>query len=174
MKVLNIKKVNKIGIKVNILNRQKEITIPKGIRLLIRRSCMAVLMHQKFYEKAEVSVSFVDDDMMRELNLHHRGKNSTTDVLSFPLASPDGTFDINNDTGAVQLGDIVISISRAIEQAQMYGHTLQREIGYLTVHSMLHLFGYDHESTGIKARMMRETEEEILVQLGLRRDLSYT
>lgn len=170
---MGIKRINKLAVKVNILNRQKAAPIPKGIRLLIRRSCVAVLMHEKFTGKAEVSVSFVDDNTMRELNYMHREKNSTTDVLSFPLRGADGVFDVNKDTGASQLGDIVISVPRAIEQAYLYGHTLQREIGYLTVHSMLHLFGYDHEETGIKARMMREIEEEILVQLGLRRDLSY-
>ena len=68
----------------------------------------------------------------------------------------------------------VISVERAVSQAELYGHTLQREIGFLTVHSMLHLLGYDHEAGGLPAVLMREKEEEVLADLGLTRDSSYT
>ena len=71
------------------------------------------------------------------------------------------------------LGDIVISVPRAIEQAQMYGHSLRREIGFLTVHSMLHLLGYDHEGENLEALRMREKEELVLTKLGLQRDMSF-
>ena len=77
------------------------------------------------------------------------------------------------ETGALLLGDIIISVPRAIEQAEMYGHSLRREIGFLTVHSMLHLLGYDHENEGIEAVRMREKEEQVLNKLGLKRDGSY-
>ena len=77
------------------------------------------------------------------------------------------------ETGASVLGDIVISVEKAVSQAELYGHTLQREIGFLTVHSMLHLLGYDHESGGLAAALMREKEEEVLASLGLTRDISY-
>ena len=72
------------------------------------------------------------------------------------------------------LGDIVISMERAMEQAELYGHSLQREVAYLTVHSMLHLLGYDHEAGGLEAVRRREKEEAVLIQLGLPRTVSYT
>lgn len=93
-------------------------------------------------------------------------------MLSFPLGQ-DGVYDRNLETGALQLGDIVISIEKAVEQARIYGHSLQREIGFLTVHSMLHLLGYDHESGGLEMVRMREKEESVLSSLGLQRDGSY-
>lgn len=85
----------------------------------------------------------------------------------------NGVYDKNMETGASVLGDIVISVEKAVSQAELYGHTLQREIGFLTVHSMLHLLGYDHESGGLAAALMREKEEEVLASLGLTRDISY-
>ena len=95
-----------------------------------------------------------------------------TDVLSFPLGI-DGEYDINNDTGAQMLGDIVISIEHALKQADLYGHSINREIAFLTVHSMLHLLGYDHEPGGLELVRMREKEEAVLTQLGLVRSGSY-
>ena len=85
----------------------------------------------------------------------------------------DGVYDKNIDTGACLLGDIVISVETAVRQAESYGHTLQREIGFLTVHSMLHLLGYDHVNGGIEAVHMREKEEHVLTELGLKRNESY-
>ena len=76
--------------------------------------------------------------------------------------------------GCKMLGDIVISMERAQEQATLYGHPLQREVAFLTVHSMLHLLGYDHENGGLEAMRMREKEEAVLIQLGLPRTVSYT
>ncbi len=159
-------------IKVQISNRQQEIKIPAGIRMLIRRCCTAVLNQENFEGGVEVSVSFVDNKQIAELNAEYRNKPIETDVLSFPLGE-NGVYDENKETGAKMLGDIVISVEKAMTQAEIYGHTLQREIGFLTVHSMLHLLGYDHEEKGINARIMRETEEIILQALGLTRDESY-
>jgi probable rRNA maturation factor len=85
----------------------------------------------------------------------------------------NGVFDTNLDTGAKMLGDIVISVPRAVEQAEMYGHSLQREIAFLTVHSLLHLLGYDHVNGGLESVHMREKEEAVLTQLGLKRNASY-
>lgn len=159
-------------VKVIITNDQKEIKIPTGVRLLIRRCCTAVLVFEDFSGSAEISVRFVDADEIRRLNLRYRQIDSETDVLSFPLGI-DGVYDINNDTGAQMLGDIVISVPRAVEQAKKFGHSLQRELGYLTVHSMLHLLGYDHEKGGLELVRMREKEEAALTQLGLKRHGSY-
>ena len=159
-------------IKVIISNNQKDFKIPTGVRMLVRRCCTAVLVNENFNGSAEIRVSFVNDEKMRELNLKHRNIDESTDVLSFPLGM-DGVYDINNDTGAQMLGNIVISVPRAVEQANRFGHSLQREIGYLTVHSMLHLLGYDHEPGGLELVRMREKEETVLTQLGLKRSSSY-
>ena len=93
-------------------------------------------------------------------------------MLSFPLGE-NGVYDINPETGAKMLGDIVISMERAVAQAEEYGHPLQREVAFLTVHSMLHLLGYDHVNGGLEAVHMREKEEAVLTQLGLKRNGSY-
>ncbi len=159
-------------IKVIISNDQKAVKIPTGVRLLVRRCCNAVLTFENFSEPAEISVTFVDDERIRELNSMHRNIDKSTDVLSFPLGE-DGVYDKNLETGACLLGDIVISVPTAVRQAETYGHTLQREIGFLTVHSMLHLLGYDHENGGIEAVHMREKEEHVLTELGLKRNESY-
>ena len=146
--------------------------IPTGIKLLIRRCCQAVLTHEGFTEPAEVSVSFVSNKEIQSLNSFYRNKDAVTDVLSFPLGE-NGVYDRNNDTGALMLGDIVISLDTAVKQATMYGHSLEREIGFLTVHSTLHLLGYDHETSPLAERKMRETEESILDSLGISRNISY-
>lgn len=159
--------------KVYISNEQKAVKVPSGLRILIRRSCNAVLEFEKFGEPAEVSVTFVDNARIAELNSQYRGKPMPTDVLSFPLGE-NGAYDHNPDTGAALLGDIVISMEKAMEQASLYGHPLQREVAFLTVHSMLHLLGYDHEVGGLEAVHMREKEEAVLIQLGLPRTVSYT
>lgn len=160
------------SVKVIISNDQKKVKIPTGIRLLIRRCCHAVLTLENFDSPAEVSVTFVDNEKIRELNKQYRDIDRETDVLSFPLGN-DGNYDVNMDTGAKLLGDIVISVEKAVEQSELYNHPLQREMGFLTVHSMLHLLGYDHEQGGIEEVRMREKEETVLTQIGWKRNNSY-
>lgn len=160
-------------IKVTIENKQKAVKVPTGVRLLIRRCCHAVLELEGFEGSAEVDVTLVDNDQIHRINLEQRGVDMPTDVLSFPLGE-NGKYDVNPETGNFMLGDVVISLERAAAQAEEYGHSLQREIGYLTVHSMLHLLGYDHENGGLEAMHMREKEEAVLLQLGLPRTVSYT
>ena len=159
-------------IKVIISNDQKDIKIPTGVRMLVRRCCNAVLRQENFEGSAEISVTFVNNEQIHKLNLEHRNIDRETDVLSFPLGE-NGVYDINHDTGAKMLGDIVISIEKAFAQAEEYGHPLQREIAFLRVHSLLHLLGYDHENGGLEAVHMREKEESVLTQLGLKRNGSY-
>ena len=159
-------------LKVIIENDQNAIKIPTGVRMLIRRCCKAVLALEGFCEPAEISVTIVDDEKIHELNLKHRGIDKSTDVLSFPLGE-NGEYDTNMDTGAKVLGDLVISIEHACAPAREYGHSLQREIGFLTVHSLLHLLGYDHENGGLEAVHMREKEEAVLTRIGLKRNGSY-
>ncbi len=160
-------------VKVIFSNNQKQHKIPTGIRMLLRRCCNAVLIMEGFSDFAEVDITFVDDEYMHELNFKHRNVDRTTDVLSFPLGE-NGEYDRNPETGALLLGDIVISIPKAYAQAEEYGHTFQREMAYLTAHSMLHLLGYDHEAGGIEAVRMREKEETVMEQLGLPRSSNYT
>ncbi len=161
-----------VSVKVIISNDQKEVKIPTGIRLLIRRCCHAVLELEQFKGAAEVSVTFVNNEQIRALNSQFRNIDRETDVLSFPLGE-NGEYDINHDTGAYMLGDIVISMPKAVEQAKLYNHPLQREVGFLTVHSMLHLLGYDHENGGLEEVRMREKEETVLTQIGWKRNNSY-
>ena len=115
------------------------------IKRTVARAVKGALKYQKFPYNAEVSVTFTDNEGIRELNAEHRNKDSATDVLSFPM------YDFKNgeepiDDMPVELGDIVLSLERAAEQAEQFGHSLKREIAFLTVHSVLHLLGYDHET----------------------------
>lgn len=134
--------------------------------MLVRRCCNAVLRMEKFPYSAEISVTFVDNHEIRKLNAEYRNKDIETDVLSFPMGE-NGVYDENHATGAKILGDVVISIPKALEQAQLYGHSFEREVGYLTVHSVLHLLGYDHENGGLERVRMREKEEYVMDELGL-------
>lgn len=160
-------------IKVNIENKQKAFHIPTGMRLLMRRCCIAVLQMEEFTDTAEVDISIVDNDQIRVINNEQRRIDAVTDVLSFPLGE-NGVYDKNPATNAAMLGDIVISVQRAAEQAEQFGHSLQREVGYLTVHSMLHLLGYDHVNGGLEAVHMRKKEELVMNSLGLPRNFTYT
>ena len=121
---------------------------------------------EKFGNSAEVDVTLVDDEEIREINKEQRDIDSSTDVLSFPLGE-NGEYDANPKTGALMLGDIVISVETALRQADLYGHGIQREIAFLTVHSMLHLLGYAHVNGGMEQAIMREKEEAVLDALGL-------
>ena len=159
-------------LKVSISNAQKDHTIPTGIRLLIRKCCHAALHEEGLHGNFEVSVRFVNNDQMRELNRDYRGINDSTDVLSFPAKKSDGSYE-TAESGAVFLGDIAISVPKVYEQADRFGHSIQREFAYLTVHSILHLLGYDHEPGGLEMVKMREKEESVLAMLGLQRDASY-
>ena len=125
----------------------------------------STVCHQLGLQKAELSVTFVGSQKMRTLNRDYRGKDKSTDVLSFSQlegeelsALPEGE--------PVLLGDLVISLERCVEQASDYGHSFERELGFLVAHGMLHLLGYDHQSPEAEAAMMAQTEE-ILGGLGL-------
>lgn len=155
--------------KVLIRNSQSEVKIPTGIRMLIRRCCNAVLTSENFIGDAEISVSFVNNSEIQKLNALYRDKDVPTDVLSFPLGE-NGVYDRNTETGAYIIGDVVISLEKSAEQARHYGHSLQRELAFLTVHSMLHLLGYHHENSEQQRVRMREKEETILHNIGLPRD----
>lgn len=153
-------------VKVNFLNKQKLLPLPNGTKALIRNACKAVLQTENFTESAEINISFVDDDSIREINNEFRNIDKSTDVLSFPMGE-NGEYDINPENGCKMLGDVVISVEHAISQAELFGHSNEREIGYLTVHSVLHLLGYDHVDEAEEKKIMRAKEEEALSLLGL-------
>lgn len=159
-------------IKVTITDRQNSFKIPTGIRMLLRRCCTAVLKMERFEGSAEVNIFFVDNAQIAKLNDQFRHIDAPTDVLSFPLGD-NGVYDINPETGAKMLGDIVISAERAYKQSQDYNHSFQREMAYLTAHSMLHLLGYDHVDGGLQAVRMREKEEHVMTLLGLPENTNY-
>ena len=105
---------------------------------------------------------------IKEINNEFRNINKSTDVLSFPLGE-NGVYDINYSNGAKQLGDIVISVEKAVSQAEEYGHSLTREIAFLTVHSVLHLLGYDHVTSEQDEKEMFKKQEEVLSILDIKR-----
>ena len=159
-------------LRVDIENQQKAVKIPTGLRMLIRRCCHAVLDLEEFDGCVQVDVTLVDNDRIHQVNFEQRGIDSATDVLSFPLGE-NGVYDEHPETGEKLLGNIMISLEQAQKQARDFGHTFNREVGYLTVHSMLHLLGYDHVQGGMEAVRMREKEETVMTQVGLPRGSSY-
>ncbi|MDO4938786.1 MAG: rRNA maturation RNase YbeY [Lachnospiraceae bacterium] len=120
------------------------------------------LDYMKYRKEAEISVSVVDSDEIRNLNKEFRDIDKVTDVLSFPIG------DKNPETGEMVLGDIVLCADRIIEQAAEYGHTRKRELAFLTCHSMLHLLGYDHIEDDERIQM-EELQKKILDKIGYRR-----
>lgn len=158
-----VKNMDKI--KVIIENRQKNTKIPTGTRLLLRRCCTAVSKMEKTQGSFEVNIIFVDSEQIKQYNNQFRNINEPTDVLSFPMGDDEG-YNVNPETDAEMLGDIVICVEIAQKQAKECNHSFQREMGFLTVHSMLHLLGYDHVSGGIDASKMREKEEHIMNLVG--------
>lgn len=147
-----------------------------GTAKLIRLAAKAAFARFDYPFDGQVTVTITDDAGIREYNREYRRIDSATDVLSFPLNDfyrgvPGEELGELMDpvSRSVPLGDMIISIQRAREQAQEYGHGLARECAYLTVHSMLHLLGYDHVDEGEEKAAMREQEEAILALLGLSR-----
>ena len=151
---------------VLIKNDQKKIKMTPDLRRLVKRAVLAVLDFEDFGRRAEVSVTFTDNEGIHALNREYRNVDRPTDVLSFPLS--DGE-DYDTDGDAVLLGDIVISLERAQTQAEEYGHSFEREVAFLTVHSMLHLLGYDHETSPEDERDMFARQDEILICAGMTR-----
>lgn len=142
-------------------------------RGLIRRVINAALKYEKFPYDAEISVTLTDNAAIHEMNKEHRGVDRPTDVLSFPLYEADEIDDMyesDEETDEpVALGDIVVSLEKAEEQAREYGHGMEREVAFLCVHSVLHLLGYDHELGEAEEKEMFAKQEEILTNMKLTR-----
>lgn len=146
---------------------------------LIKKVVRECLEYEGCPYEAEISIIFTDDEEIKKINNEFRGLDTPTDVLSFPAieykTSGDFTsFDeedsyyFNPETGELILGDIVISVERAISQAKDYGHSIIREIGFLTAHSMFHLMGYDHMSDEDRV-VMEEKQKAVLNNLKILR-----
>lgn len=155
-------------------DRRENMIDTETLRTEAERVVSAVLEADRLTDKINVGVALVDDAEIREINRNFRQVDAATDVLSFPMTDYDisqtvKVGDVDPASGELLLGDIVISVERAKEQAQEYGHSFEREFAFLLTHGMLHLIGYDHEQE-VDARVMRAMEEEILGSLGLRRD----
>ncbi len=142
---------------------------------LVKRVIEACMDYEACPYEAEVNVLFTDDEEIRQINKEYRDIDSPTDVLSFPNNEFEIPGDFSNleedvagsfhpETGELLLGDIVISVDRAILQAEEYGHSLEREIAFLTAHSIFHLFGYDHMEEE-ERRVMEDKQKEVLDKL---------
>lgn len=149
---------------INIDNRQDEIQIEDRVYSLIERVIEECLKLEKENLNYEISVSLVSNEEIKNLNRDYRGIDSITDVLSFPVEE-----NFTMISPLPLLGDIIISVERALEQSKEYGHSLYREIGYLTAHSMFHLLGYDHENEDEK-ETMRKKEKSIMKKISLFKD----
>lgn len=164
--------MNKFKHKIYIQNSQKAITPPKGLCRLIRYAVAMTLEFEGFEAPCEVSVTFVDDKKIKKLNAEYRNKDAATDVLSFPMLD-DGDEPMSEDDDYVMLGDIVLSLERALEQSTSFPHTetpgggdpFMDETAFLCIHSTLHLLGYDHETGPEDEAEMFARQNEIMNEL---------
>ena len=156
-------------IEIFLSDEQEKLAPPEDIEQLIEQCTRAALKEEQIDEDAQVSVTLVDNDAIREINREHRDIDKATDVLSFPLGDDD-SFDTDPETGAILLGDIVISLERAEEQAKEFGHSYRREVAFLITHSLFHLLGYDHVNGEDEEKLMFGKQEKVLQQLGITRE----
>ena len=153
-----------------------DIDVPEGLPEQMERVISAALDAEGVSIPCEINVLITDDAGIHQINLDMREVDRPTDVLSFPMfelepgVPPDGEDYLDPATDLCPLGDMCISLERAQEQAKEFGHSIQREICYLTVHSILHLLGYDHLDEGPMKAQMRVREEAILSDLGIPRE----
>ena len=147
-----------------------------ALTIHLNRCISAALEAEGVTVPCEINVLVTDDQGIRVINNATRQVDSATDVLSFPMSQftpgafpNDVTEDLDPQTGLLPLGDMAISLERAKDQAKRFGNSLKREVGYLTIHSILHLLGYDHMDEGEMKRQMRTREEIIAAQIGITR-----
>lgn len=153
-------------IDVDIINNQTLVEYEDEMVEILNKVIRKTLEIEGLNNEIEVCVSFVDNDEIKQLNKNFRGKDKETDVLSFPQYNEEEL--LQNRSNIVVLGDIVISLEKAKEQALEYGHSFEREVAFLTAHSMYHLLGYDHD-TEENTKIMRSKEERVLDLLGILR-----
>ena len=154
---------------IYFMNDQESFTISYRLKMLVREAIIATLAYEGHNNDCELSVTFADNDGIKQLNSQYRGIDKETDVLSFPLLDFAGGDEPPVDEPSQLLGDIVISLEKADEQAKEYGHSFEREVSFLCVHSMLHLLGYDHVNSEEEETEMRRRQTEILDGMGISR-----
>ena len=154
---------------IYFMNSQDKEEITYSLKILLRRAVEATLDYENFENDAQVSITFTDNEGIRVLNSQYRDIDKETDVLSFPLIDFESGEDLPIDDPEMMLGDIVISLERAREQAEEYGHSRKRELSYLVAHSVLHLLGYDHLDEGEQKAQMRAREEAVMAAMELTR-----
>ena len=153
-------------LRVYFENQQTKEPLTYSLKMRIRRAIEATLAYEAFDDDCEVSVTFCDNEQIRALNQKFREIDRETDVLSFPLFDDDG-MDAHVEDFGCMLGDVVLSLEKARAQAEEFGHSFEREVVFLTVHSILHLLGYDHETGEEDEKDMRRRQSEIVDKLGL-------
>ena len=146
-------------------DRQDKIKVSEELLNKINDIIIECLHYEGYDDNYEVSLSFVDNKEIHQLNRDFRGVDRATDVLSFPLLTDDFDIEIEEES----LGDIVISLERALEQSIEYNHSFDREVCFLVCHSMFHLLGYDHD-TEENTKEMRKKEEDVLNKLNITRE----
>ena len=146
-------------------DRQDKIKVSEDLLEKIHDIIVETLHYEGYDDNYEVSLSFVDNEEIHELNKEFRGVDRATDVLSFPLLTDEFDVEIEEES----LGDIVISLERALEQSEEYNHSFEREVCFLVCHSMFHLLGYDHD-TEKNTKDMRKREEDVLNKLNITRE----
>ena len=147
-----------------ITDEQDIYEVRVAMKAIVRKAIFNTLVYEGFDSDAEVSVTFVDNERIKELNSSYRNKDSATDVLSFPLY--DDFSEIIENECSVPLGDIVISLERAARQGYDIGHSIYHEVAFLCVHSTLHLLGYDHETSKEDEEEMFQKQREIMEIIG--------
>ena len=153
-----------------LIDNRTNFELTDEIKETLEKVCLKSLQYEEFNEDCEISLSIVTNDEIHDINKQFRNIDSPTDVLSFPqLTFEEGEEADVNENGEIVLGDIIISIDRAKEQAEEYGHSLKRELAFLSVHSMLHLMGYDHMVPEEEENMFRR-QKEILIEAGIPRE----
>lgn len=154
----------KRGLMINFTATDAFCEVDYELKLAIRRAIEATLEYEAFQFDAQVSVTFCTNEYIRALNKKFRGVDKHTDVLSFPMYE-DGDFDVSECISGAMLGDIVISVDRAKEQAEELGNTFVREVAFLAIHSTLHLLGYDHERSKDEEEAQCLAQREIIAEM---------
>ena len=149
---------------VDFKDEQDYLEVRAAMRSIVRKAIFNTLAYEGFEKDVEVSVTFTDNEQIKELNSQYRNKDCATDVLSFPMFDLDEDLDMY--PGAIPLGDIVISLERAYAQGHHLCHSVYHEVAFLAVHSTLHLLGYDHETSKEDEEEMFSKQREIMEIIG--------
>ena len=148
---------------VDFKDDQEIYEIRVAMKAIVRKAIFNTLVYEGFDKDVEVSVTFTDNEKIRELNKNYRNKDSSTDVLSFPMFNSTEEMEYMD---VVPLGDIVISLEKAKEQAHNFYHGSYHELAFLSIHSTLHLLGYDHETSKEEEEDMFRRQKEIMEIIG--------